>query len=200
MTAAQSLPLVAAVCLAFSSSPQGVPKPAQRAFPESSQRGSARIFYWGGDRSGGQVQIDYGQPAWKESYDEAVEKQIGVRWRLGQDFWTRLDSNMDLSAGDVDIPAGPYYLALERQAGDRRFVLWLLDPVEIRDQKLDAFQVAQTTGGVAVPMTWKKAGTPAAKLSIRLEVDATRKDGANLVIHFGGHELSAQLTMNPDRS
>lgn len=171
--------------------------PPQRPFAEASSRGNARIFYWGGDRSAGQLSIDYGQPAWKPEFDAALEKRKGVRWRLGQNAWTSLDTNIDLRAGAVEILAGHYYLVLERGAADGAFTLWLLDPVEIRDARLDAFQADRTSGGIAVPMTLRKAAASSGRLVIRLDLDPARKDGARLVVHFGPHELTADLTLLP---
>jgi len=185
-------PLAAALPKASQSAPQ-------QAFPETSPRGSSRIFYWGGNRSGGQVIVDYGQPAWKEEYDQSVDAQLGVRWRLGNNFWTRLDTNMDVTAGEVDIPAGLYYLVLERRKEDRNFVLWLLDPVEIRDARLDAFQAPQTKGGIALPLEYKAVELKAEKLQIALAPDAQRKDGATLTVHFGKHRLATKLTLHPTR-
>ena len=195
--------VVAGVCLAAAApivALQAAPKKqAQQPFPELSPRSSSRIFYWGGNSSGGEVLVDYAQPVWKEEYDKQVDAMLGVRWRLGSNFWTRLDTNMDLAAGETDIPTGDYYLVLERKKEDKSFVLWLLDPVEVRDAKLDAFQAPQTTGGIAVPMDYKRVDVKAEKLMIRLDLDAKRKDGANFVVHFGNHELTAKLQMHPKR-
>jgi len=179
---------------------QGAPRRApQRPFAELSTRGSARIFYWGGDHSGGEVAIHYGQPPWKPEHEQAIEKLAGVRWRLGKDFWTTLDTNIDLKFGETEVLAGCWYLALEKRASDGAFVLWVLDPVEARDAHLDAFEVQKTKGGTAIVMSHKTVTAAAEKLSIRLDVDAQRKDGANLVIQFGPHELTAPLTMAPVR-
>ena len=183
---------------AMNAAPQVVPAAPQRAFPETSTRGNARIFYWGGDRSAGQLTIDYGQPVWKDAYDTQIDAQRGVRWRLGQNFWTNLDSNIDFKAGDVEVLAGYYYLVLERTQEDA-FLLWLLDPVEIRDAHLDSFHAARTTGGLALPLAHREVATKSGALTMRLDVDAPRKDGAKLVIQFGRHELSADLTLVPER-
>lgn len=177
---------------------QGAPKSPQQAFPELSQRGSARIFYWGGDHSGGQVEIHYGQPAWNRDYDAKLAALSGRRWRLGQNFWTTLDTNLDLDFSGVGVEPGCWYLALERET-DGNYRLWVLDPVEIRDDHLDAFQVEQTKGGIAIPMNHRDVPLLAEKLQIRLDVDANRKHGATLVIHYGKHELQAPLTMAPAR-
>ena len=209
------LPLAAAALLslvplfvfpAFPLAPQqNVPKQAQLPYPETSERGNARIFYWGGDHSGGEMMIDYGRPAWKPEYAAQLDQMLGVRWRLGQNFWTHLDTNMDLAGvgldgeGDIDVPAGLYYVALERKKEDKNFVLWLLDPTEIREQKLDAFQAPQTKGGIALPMTYTEVAKSADRLELRLDVDPKRKDVATLVVHFGTHQLTAALTMHPGK-
>ena len=190
--------LFAALPLVAWSAQQGVPRAAQRPFPEQTARGSTRIYYWGGNHSGGQAQIHFGQPQWHDSYDEKLDSLSGKRWRLGQNFWTTLDTNLDLAFGEIEVLAGCWYLALERNV-DGSYVLWVLDPVEIRDAHLDAFQVDQTKGGLAIALEHKAVAVKAEKLQIRLDLDATRKDGAKLVIHFGKHELSAPLTMTPER-
>lgn len=179
---------------------QGAPrKQPQQAFPEASARMASRILYFGGTSSGGEVMVDYAAPDWKEEYDKQVDSMLGVRWRLGKNFWTHLDTNMDLAAGEVDIPAGLYYLVLERKKEDKSFVLWLLDPVEVRDAKLDAFQAPQSKGGIAVPLEYKLVDAKADKLAIDVTLDGQHKDGANLVIHFGKHQLTTKLTMHPQR-
>jgi hypothetical protein len=182
--------------------PQAAPKipPAnapQIASPETSQRGNTRIFYWGGDHSAGQLAVDYGKPVWKDSYDAAVDQQLGKRWRLGQNFWTSLDTNMELTAGKAELAPGQYYLVLERK-GDGQFVLIVLDPVEMRDRHLDAFQAPQTTGGTEIPLDYRKVDVPADHLAIRLELDGKIERGARLVIQFGKHELTGHLLMKPN--
>jgi hypothetical protein len=177
--------------------PQGAPKGAMRPVAESSARASSRILYFGGNSIGGEVIVDYAQPDWKDDYDAQIDSMLGVRWRLGKNFWTRLDSNMDLNSNGVEIPAGGYYLVLERRKEDQAFVLYALDPVEVRDAKLDAFSAKDTKGGIAIPMEHKAIETKADKLQIRLDVDASRKNGGNLVITFGKHQLTAKLTMSP---
>ncbi len=190
--------LFAVLPLVAWSAQQGVPRAAQRAFPETSARGGTRIFYWGGNHSGGQAQIHFGQPQWNDAYDAKLDTLSGKRWRLGQNFWTTLDTNLDLAFGEVEVLAGCWYLALERNP-DGGYVLWVLDPVEVRDAHLDAYQVDQTKGGLAIAMEHKDVAVKADKLQIRLDVDGTRKDGAKLLIHYGKHELSAPLTMTPKR-
>ena len=56
------------------------------------------------------LSVDYGQPPWKQQYADAIgsEKSVGKRWRFGADFWTTLDTNVDLTqALDLDIDLVP---------------------------------------------------------------------------------------------
>jgi hypothetical protein len=170
---------------------------AQRSFPEASQRGNTRIFYWGGNRSAGQLTVDYGQPPWKAAYNQTLQNLQKQRWRLGQNFWTNLDTNIDLTLGEAEVEAGYYYLALG-QNEDQDYVLWVLDPAPIREQKLDSYHAWKTTGGIPVVLDHEDGQQPAQKLQIQLLLDPKERDEAQLVIRFGPHKLSAPITMYAD--
>jgi quercetin dioxygenase-like cupin family protein len=181
------------------------PPTRQEPFPETSPRGSTRIFYWHGPGSAGQVEIDHGLPNWNPAYESFLAgKAVGAgppvkRWRFGQNFWTRLDSNIDLEIGGVALRAGDYYLVLEHdpQHGLR---LVALDPEEIRGKRLDAFQAPRTQGGIVMPLRHESDLPVADRLAIRLALDAARSDEAELEIRFGPHRLTAPVTMHPARS
>jgi hypothetical protein len=179
--------------------PQQPPKPKPDAqqvpFPEQSTRGCTRILYFNGDHAGGEVAVDYGRPAWKDDYDAVVAKADPVRWRFGQNFWTNLDTNIDLSFGTTEIAPGQWYLVLERKA-DGSFALVFLDPVEVRDHHVDAFTVALAKGGTEVPLTYRQVEARADHLLIRIDLDRA-KNGAKLVIQFGKHELTTPFVMKP---
>ena len=79
------LPVVLLLSLWFSGSVTAQAQDqSQRATAEVSQRGNARIFYWGQTGSVGQLTIDYGQPAWNQQFDAQWQQLQGKRWRLGQ--------------------------------------------------------------------------------------------------------------------
>lgn len=176
------------------------PRPTrQTPYPETSPRASTRIFYWFGPGSAGQVEIDHGLPAWQPAYAKMLAPQKTMRWRFGQNFWTRLDTNIDLTIGGVRLPAGYYYLALESHV-DEGLRLIALDPAEVRSQLLDAYQAPQTTGGVALPLTREDDGQFTRRLSMTLDVveeDGVRTDRATLEIRFGPHRLIAPIEMHP---
>lgn len=177
------------------------PRP-QASYPEASQRGNARVFYWGskGDSptggSIGQFAIDYGQPAWQPKFEGAVEGTRDQRWRLGQNFWTNLDTNIDLTIAGVDVPVGYYYLGLEHTS-DGDFILWAIDPAEARERHLDAFEIDRTEGGIAIPLTYEKADPPADRLTIRLLKSLFSRDQVEMRIEFGPHRLKGEVTMHP---
>lgn len=195
---APALALLVAPFALAALAPQQKPKPdaPQIPYPEQSARGCTRLFFWNGDHSGGEVVVDYGKPVWRDDYDAVVEKAEPARWRFGQNFWTTLDTNIDLAFGKVEVAPGQWYLVLERKA-DGTFALVVLDPVDVRDHHLDAFTVALTKGGTEVPLAYRKVDVRADHLLVRLDLDGSAKHGGRLVIQFGKHELSAPFVMKP---
>lgn len=169
----------------------------QTPYPETSPRGSTRIFYWYGPGSAGQVEIDYGLPRWQPAYAGMLAQATTQRWRFGQNFWTRLDSNIELTIGGTSLPAGYYYLVLESDA-DAGPRLIALDPAEIREQLLDAYQAPATTGGIAIPLERADDGVPSDHLHIELSLDPDEADHGLLQIRFGPHRLTAPIELHPD--
>ncbi len=194
--------LMASLVLAFSSfdlpAQQGN---AQKSVPEKSQRGNTRIFYWGGNKSIGQLNIDYGQPVWKDSYQEQVDsgKLDNRRWRLGQNAWTALDTNIPLTIGGQKLEVGLYYMTLERNS-DGEFWLYFLDPKEIRKRKLDAFHAHMSKGGKEVLMEEDEMGESTKLLEIELVTSGKQDRRANIEIRYGPYRLKAPVVMHPEES
>jgi hypothetical protein len=170
----------------------------QTPYAETCPRGSARIFYWYGPDSAGQVAIEHGQPRWDPAYEAFLTKPGGKRWRFGENFWTTLDTNMPLTIAGIDVPVGLHYLVLQHDA-DRGVELVLLDPAAVRERKLDAYEAQKTAGGIRVPLTRGAAAPAARRLQVELTVDRTQRDRGALLVRFGPHELRADLTMHPRR-
>jgi mannose-6-phosphate isomerase-like protein (cupin superfamily) len=174
----------------------GPPPVKQTPYWENSQRGNTRIFYWYGADSAGQVSIEHGQPLWRPAYDRFLTQPKGVRWRLGENFWTTLDTNMDLTIGGVDVPVGYYYLALENSP-DAGLRLIALDPNEVRAQRFDSFDARKTKGGLLLPVKLRRAETPSDRLRFDLRLDQKMEDHATLHITFGPHLLEAEVILHP---
>ncbi len=169
----------------------------QTPYPETSPRGSTRIFYWYGPKSAGQVEIDYGVPAWQAQYAGMLAQPATTRWRFGQNFWTRIDTNMDLVSGETTLPAGDWYLVLE-VGGGRTPRLIALDPDAMRAKRLDAYQAPQTTGGIEIPLVSADDGTFSPRLRLTLSLVPDAEDEALLEVRFGPHRLTTQLTLAPE--
>lgn len=174
------------------------PRPTEQTpFDEASERGSARVFYWFQDSSAGQLDIQYGRPAWQPAFEAFLTKPNGNRWRLGENFWTTLDTNIPLRIGGVELGIGQHYLVLENQR-EHGVRLIALDPDEIRSKRLDAYEANETTGGVAIPLEHAKGNGSAARLAIELDVDRRNEHRAKLTIRFGPHTLTAPVEMLPE--
>jgi len=168
--------------------------PALKPFAQTVERRNARLAWFGKQGSPGQLAIDWSPVPWTEKYGEAVAagKLVGKRWRFGADFWTRLDSSVDLKIGGVAVPAGYYYLtAMQRDA--ETFVLTLHDAGAVQKQHLDAFRVDLLQGGIDVVLAHETAGEAAAALAIELLPAKGKLGGAVLAIRFGPHLLQAKV-------
>lgn len=177
----------------------GEPAPTrQTPYTEQSLRGAARIFYWYGPDSAGQCTLEHGLPAWNDSFAGFLTGPDDVRWRFGENAWTTLDTNMPLELAGVRIEPGLWYCVL---ANDRRrgVHLVLLDPAEVRRQRLDAYEAPKTRDGIRVPLQLGAAPAPTRRLEVRFDLDTARDDHAVLRIEFGPHALTAHVVMHPRR-
>lgn len=142
----------------------------------------------------GRIDLTYGSPVWSSALDGALGgAPPGTRLRLGNNFFATLDTDRTVSAGEISVPAGHYYLALEKQSDDA-LALLLLDPAPIRAKHMNSNQTAETTGGIAIPLEWHRERPVAERLSIRFgpgDGDGT----VMLTMHFGPHEVRTTLTL-----
>lgn len=168
----------------------------QTPYHEGSERGNARVFYWFGDSSAGQVWLDYGRPQWNAQYASFLTEPTDQRWRFGENAWTSLDTNLPLTIGGVELGVGQYYLVLANDAAHGVHLL-ALDPNEVRSKRLDAYEANETTGGTVIPLTTQAKGSIASRLTIDFEVDRAHKDHATLAIAFGPHRLGAEVVLKP---
>ncbi len=171
-----------------------VDAPSVMVRTQAYDRGFTRIAWFLANGPGPQIAIDFGRAEWHPEYAAAVEagKFDGQRWRLGKDFWTNFDSNVDVKFGDVEIPAGQYYLVLSR--ADGAYTLTFVDPAEVRRKHLDAFRAKDTNGGIDVPLKAEKADVAPKALDISIAKDDANPANASLVIAFGSYRLTGAFT------
>ncbi len=189
-------------CVACSPSSDEIPTGAEekeeeiQAFAAEAARVSTRILFYKDTEppsSPGVLAINYGQPRWKSEYEEMFDELTkGKRWRFGNNFWTSLDTNVEISISGTVVSPGLYYLAIERSSEDQWYLL-LLDPEIVRAEKLDAFYVDEVPPGVRVPLQWSRATEDAEMLTVRLVPDEDELSEASLDIQWGSHRLLAPV-------
>lgn len=166
--------------------------PRVQAFAQNVERRNARVAWFTRGGSPGQIAIDYSPVPWKDAFDEelASGKHKGEKWRLGADFWTRLDNSVDVQLGGVTVPAGYYYLTLEMR-DENTFVLALHDAASVKKQKLDAFQAKQLKGGIEVTLAHATDAKAVDSLELNLKMNDGSKTDGTFTLAFGKHCLSA---------
>lgn len=166
------------------------PDPQQAGAPaiQDEARGMSRVVYFGNNGIAAEYTIEYGKPAWKPEFEKAMKGRV----RLGNNYWTTLDTWNGLSIGDKDVKAGEYFLALEC-SDKKEWSLVLLDPEPLRKQKFDAFGSPKTKGGQLIPMKYEEAKESADTLSIKFVGDAKDTKLQTLEIRFGKYRLTAAV-------
>jgi hypothetical protein len=165
---------------------------------DSPERGTTRVGYWNSKKQmgAGQFAIDYGRPVWKKEYEDKAKfdaQTKGKVYRLGSNFWTTLDTDMPLTIGGVQVPAGAWYLGLLRSADGATWSLVFIDPAKARAAHMDASEIARAPIAFKAPMKTEQAAESKDKLTIDLVFqEATPKD-VTLRIAWGNLQLSAPV-------
>jgi len=162
------------------------------------ERGSARVLYWSPrqDTALGQFAIDYGRPAWKREYEDAAKFDAltkGKVWRLGNNFWTVLDTQFPLQIGGRDVAIGAYYLGLERSADGAAWNLVFIDPAKVRAAHVDAFQIERAPILMRAPVKLQQAAEVRDKLTITLSYTRETPKNVTLEIAWGKMRLTAPV-------
>ncbi len=162
------------------------------------QRASARVLY--ANRADntfpGQLSISYGQPEWKSEYEDPTtfdQMTKGRVWRMGNNFWTVLDTNLPLRIAGKDIAVGAYYLGVHRAEDGDTWSLAFMDPTKIRRARLDASEIAKATIDFTVPMTFSKAEETAEKLAISLVSQKDAVENVTLKVVWGNFQLTTPI-------
>ena len=164
----------------------------------SAERGSARVGYWDSAKNtgAGGFFIDYGRPVWKKAYDDPAnfdKMTKGVVWRMGSDYWTVLDSNFPLKISGKEIPAGIWYMGVQRSQDGAEWNLALIDPAKVRATRLDPSQIDKAPIAHRVPLKMEKIAQPAEKLTITLTVPKATLKETEMRITWGTMQLTAPI-------
>ena len=164
----------------------------------SSPRASARVLYSNrADNSfPGQLAIHYGQPQWRSEYEDPTtfdQMTQGRVWRMGNDFWTVLDTNLPLRIAGKDIAVGAYYLGVHRSEDGGTWSLAFMDPTKIRQAHLDASEIAQATIDFMVPMTFSIAEETTDKLDISMAAQRDAVENVTIKVVWGTLQLTTPI-------
>jgi hypothetical protein len=164
--------------------------------PALGERGTSRILYWNEEKNMAvaAVAVDFGRPVWKKEYENPSgfdRMTKGKVWRLGNDYWTILDSNLPMKIGGRDVPVGLWYLGLDRSANGSKWSLAFIDPLKARRTRLDPFAMETVPVDFKVPMTTENSASVTEKLTIALA--ASKEDMKNITMKISWGKL--QLTV-----
>ena len=169
------------------------------AEPALGERGLTRIHWWSPQRDVpvAAVSIDFGRPVWNRQLDNpAVFDQLtrGRVWRLGNDYWTTLDTNLPLSIAGHDIPVGLWYLGLARAADGATWSLAFIDPVKARSGRMDGHWMDAVPIEFKVPLKVDTTTAPLTeKLTITLSAQPENMSNLSLMIAWGRLHLSTSV-------
>lgn len=167
-----------------------------------STHGEARLLFWddAAYRSVAELAILYGRPEWKADYEKpgSLDQMTkGKFWRVGQNFWTLLDTNAPLKIGGQEVGVGMYYLAVHRSEDGATWSLVFLNPSETRSKRLDAFETATRTGELSIlfkaPLTFSTQIEVTPHLDIALTSNPNDFNKATLDIKWGKFALTTPV-------
>jgi len=159
--------------------------------PALGERGLTRIHWWNPQKDVpvAAVSIDFGRPVWNRQLDNpAAFDQLtrGKVWRLGNDYWTTLDTNLPLNIAGRDISIGLWYLGLHRSSDGAAWSLAFIDPVKARSGHMDGHWMDAVPVEFKVPLTVESTNTTMTeKLTIILSAQPDNMRNLNLRIAWG---------------
>jgi hypothetical protein len=167
--------------------------------PALGERGLTRILYWNPtkDFPVAAVSIDFGRPVWNRQLDNpAAFDQLtrGKVWRLGNDYWTIMDTNLPLVIGGRTIPVGLWYLGLHRSPDGATWSLAFIDPAKARSAHLDGHWMDAVPVEFKLPLTVEATTAPMTeKLTITLSAQPDNMRNLNLRIAWGRLHLGTPI-------
>ena len=191
--------LVSSVLLACAAVAQAQQKPNIIVFgSDSPDRGTTRVGYWNRAKNhgAGQFAIDHGRPAWKKEYEDSGKFDTmtkGHIWRLGDNFWTTLDTDMPLTIAGKTVPAGVWYLGVQRSADGAQWSLVFIDPAKARAGHMDASKIDHAPVEFKAPLTLEQVTDSKDRVTIDLLYKAPEIRDVTLRIGWGKLQLSAPI-------
>ena len=183
--------LAAAVCLALPATAQKV-----QVFGGKQERAATTAILFGENILAG-MSIVYGQPLWKDSYDQMLDKLKGKTNRLGKDWWTTFTTSVDIELGGAKIEAGSYVLAIRCDA-EGKFHLVGMDAGKAMKKGLMPFGPQDWTPDFTAPLELHKGALAESveKLEMELTVDGEDASKGAFAMSWGKHKLTAPVALH----
>ena len=190
--------MIGLTSLADAQNNKPAPPPIVAFGSDSPERGTTRVGFWNTRKNmgTGQFAIDYGRPVWKKDYEDTAKFDTmtkGKVYRLGSNFWTTLDSDMPLTIGGTTVPAGLWYLGLQRSADGATWSLVFIDPAKARAAHVDASEIERAPIAYKAAMTVEQATELKEKLTIDLIFQRASPKDVTLRVGWGKLQLSAPV-------
>lgn len=155
-------------------------------------RMSTRVLYFGETAPLGQISIQYGQPVWKPEYDRMLTESRNTSNRLGSDFWTSLDTDLDLTIAGTAVPKGQWFLGL-RIDEDGKPHLMVMEAAAVRELKGDGFQTEMFQAKINAPLQHSRTEQEVDKLTITLSTEGKDLGQSELIVTWGTHRMAAPI-------
>ncbi len=175
--------------IAFLAAALAVPAQAQvKAFGGTAPRAAAtRIFFT--DHCVGMVCVQHGTPEWKAEYDGMLGTLKGKSLRLGKDFWTTLNTSVELTIGETTVAAGSYYLGLKCDA-EGNFHLLVMKQDTADKAGWVPFMEDAWKADYTLAMKHTTGEKSADKMTMELNVDPKDPASMTFQISWGKHVLA----------
>lgn len=166
------------------------------------ERASTRLGYWKTNVNAGvgEVVVSYGRPPWKDQYAQQLDTlTVGKMWRMGDNFWTLLDTNLPVRFGDVEVAVGLYYLAIRRSQDGADWELVFIDPTRSRKKGLDSYDVGTRPAQIPIlfstPMKFEESKGTTKKLTMLLKLNSGSQTDGTFKLSWGNFSLTAPVSV-----
>lgn len=143
----------------------------------------------------GMLCIQYGQPEWKNQYEDMLDQAKGERFRLGKDFWTTFNTSTAVTIGDTKVPAGNYYLGIGCNE-DGEFELIVLDAAKAHENSYMPSETEAWKPDYTCAMEKGESEDIQEKLKISLQNSDGDPTDMTLRIAWGNHVLTAPIEVH----
>jgi len=170
------------------------------------ERGYSSISYWtnrddGVEIGGGRISIEHGKPKWPAALEEqpAFDRAtVGKLWRLGNNKWTTLDTQLPLRFAGRKVEPGIYYLVVERPDPET-WNLSFVSPRAVLPGFIDAWAAQARPREVpilfSVPLRYAR-GSKTTELEMLLALEKDDMSKGSMRVQWGPHQLETAFDID----